>query len=311
MSIENSDKDPDLAPEENRTPVDTAPEIERTPNEGDENQTPEKSWDDVNAEFNEAEEPKPIDPKEELEKLKAEFDEIKKERDAENKRLKDTKRSFTKGQEEIKRLKAQLAELDKPTSNKEEGNSKKDSLNEEAPTDEDIDAFAEEYGLTEEEKEAFEIQPELMTAHKKMLDKALENRIAQSEKSKLQKEIEDKENFIKQQQEQQETETWLNKVTEVHKDARTIVESEEFNNWIASNEPLRKGVLDDKAKYDPSGLIELIDHYEDHRVQIETIRQKRAYNKQASRSPESSPEKSNDDGEKSWEKINRELESRS
>lgn len=318
MSTENLDKytPQNLAPEDTRTPDDSAPSSDGLPNDGGENPAQDVSWEEANKKLSGDDLPKVEEPKPEdrISTLQAELEEIRKAKETAEKRMSDTKREFTNSREEIKSLRAELEELRNQRAEKPDTQDQDSQFDESALEDAemDFDAMQEEYGLTEEERENLEINPELLTTFQKMVRKDLVNRIAEHDQAKEKAQQEARQKALEAEIEAENQRKWLDGARQYHADAEELINSRDFQVWAEANADLRQQILSEKDKYDPSGVVELIDIYKEKRSEIDRIRRQREYGRSAVVSHQSmTGTPSRDTGEKSWDQINRELEQRS
>jgi hypothetical protein len=267
-----------------------------------------ESWEEVNARLSGKAKPEDREASE-VEKLRMELEEARKEKATFEKRMKDTHRAFTERTEELKRIREEQQALKSSMTKTENLQEDLDSGNVAAPkTEKDMSKLAKEYDLTEEEMEFFEIYPEGMNAIEKILAKRLDTGLSEREKQREMAEKEARAKAIEKEIEDGEHAKWMSGVKSFHKDADKLIDSQEFNAWLNANEPLRLTILTGKKKYDPTGLVEIIDHYKTQKAEIDRVRANRQFNRQATLTPRSLNTSSNDrKGEKSWAQINAEL----
>jgi hypothetical protein len=299
----------DLAPDDDRLPATAAPGADGLPNDGGDNHA-EESWDSVNAKLSKGD--SGADPEDdglnELARLQRELAEERKLRETEEKRRKDSQRAFKERSEELKRLKTEM-EAKQAEQAKQPESKASDTSDSDAPLSEErISELAEQYGLTEEEREFFEINPEGMTSIEKILKARLDAGLSERERLKEQQEQEARARAVEEEMEREANEKWMAGVKSYHQDASEIIETKEFNTWVAANDALRQTILNDREKYDPTGLAELLDHYKAHQSEVNRIRAKRQYGRQASVTPQPKGGSSTPTGdEESWEAINARL----
>lgn len=267
-----------------------------------------ESWEEVNAKLSGKAKPEDREVSE-VEKLRMELEEARKEKATFEKRMKDTHRAFTERTEELKRIREEQQALKSSMTKTENLQEDLDSGNVAAPkTEKDMSKLAKEYDLTEEEMEFFEIYPEGMEAIEKILATQLDTGLSEREKQREMAEKEARAKAIEKEIESEQSAKWMSGVKSFHKDADKLIESQEFNAWLSANEPLRSTILSGKKKYDPTGLVEIIDHYKTQKAEIDRVRANRQFNRQATLTPSSLNTSSNDrKGEKSWAQINAEL----
>lgn len=263
------------------------------------------TWGSVNAKIKPKAEDE-IDPVEELKKLRAEIEQERKEKATFEKRMKDSQRAFKDRTEEIKKLKAEIESAKPKTQQLKEDLASGDIA---APTTKkEIAQIAKEYGLTADETEFFEIYPEGMNAIEKILAKRLEAGLSEREKQKQLKEKESRVQQLEAETQTEEESKWMNGVKAHHKDVDKVLENQEFKAWLEANEALRKTILAGKTKYDPSGLVEIIDHYKEQKAEIDRVRAKRQFNRQSATTPKTVHTSTDDSSkEKSWAQLNAEL----
>lgn len=268
------------------------------------------SWEAANAKLRggaEAEEES--DGLSELEKLRAELEAERKARETAEKRMKDSQKAFRERSEELKRIREEQEAAAAQTQKTQDLQDAVASGDIAAPqTEAELERFAKDHGLTEEEKEYFELYPAGMTAIDKILSKRLDTGLSEREKAKEAAEREARAKELEAQIAAEEEAKWLNGVKSYHKDAEKLLEDTEFNAWLKANDALRASILANKEKYDPTGLVEIIDHYKDQKAEIDRVRARRNFGRQSSVSPAaSSGSRGKDSGEKSWAQINAEL----
>ncbi len=266
------------------------------------------TWENVNAKIKPKAEDA-IDPVEELKKLRAEIEQERKEKANFEKRMKDSQRAFKDRTEEIKRLKAEIESAKPKTQQLKEDLASGDIA---APTTKkEIAQLAKEYGLTAEETEFFEIYPEGMNAIEKILAKRLEAGLSEREKQKQLKEKEVRVQQLEAEANSEEEAKWMSGVKAAHKDAEKLIANEEFKAWLEANDALRRTILAGKTKYDPSGLVEIIDHFKEQKAEIDRVRAKRQFNRQSASTPKTVHTSTDDSSkEKSWAQLNAELKKR-
>lgn len=313
MSVQHLDSKADqkAALEEYLTPdEESAQAYQETPDKDGDNPDSEESWDDVNSKLK-GDDSSDDDSEEmsELERLKAELEAERKERATAEKRMKDSQRAFRERSEELKRIQAERQEEEAIASKSQQLKEDVASGDIASPqTEKELEDFAKEYGLTEEEKEFFELYPEGMSAMEKLLSKRMDTGLSEREAKKERQAQEDRAKALEQQLEQEEEVKWISGVKTYHKDAESLLENAEFNSWLKANDGLRQTILSGKERFDPTGLVEIIDHYKEQKAEIDRVRQNRAFNRQSSVSPASVSQRSvSDTGEKSWAQINAEL----
>lgn len=301
--------DDNLPPEQSAQIGDELPEN----GEGDNrDQDDGESWDDVNSRLRGADQADDQDDKDdlsELQKLKAELESERKARETAEKRMKDSQKAFRERSEELKRIREEQ-ELAKGSDQKTQDlQADVASGKVAAPQSQgELNDLVDEYGLTEEEKEVFDLYPEFKTAMDKILSKRLDTGLSEREKAKEMAEKEARARQLEAELNAEEEAKWLNGVKKAHPDADRLLSDASFNAWLQSNDALRASILAEKEKYDPSGLVEIIDLYKDQKADIDRVRARRSYGRQASVSPTANTgAKSRDAGEKTWAQINAEL----
>ena len=312
MSVQHLDSSADQKADldEYLTPDDSAQVIDETPDNDGENPDSEESWDDVNQRLKGADSSNDdSDEMSEIERLKAELEAERKERATAEKRMKDSQRAFRERSEELKRIQAERqAEEERAAKSKQLKDDVASGDIASPQTEKELEDFAKEYGLTEEEKEFFELYPEGMSAMEKLLSKRMDTGLSEREALKERQAQEARAKALEQQLEQEEEVKWISGVKAYHKDAESLLENAEFNSWLKANDGLRQTILSGKERFDPTGLVEIIDHYKEQKAEIDRVRQARAFGRQSSVSPASVSQKSvSDTGEKSWAQINAEL----
>lgn len=312
MSVQHleSEADQKAALEEYLTPDDSAQVSQETPdNEGDDRDQ-EDSWDDVNSKLKGEEgSDDDSDHLSEVARLRAELELEKKERATAEKRMKDSQTAFRERSAELKRIQSERQAEEEKQSQTQQLKDDVASGDIAAPqTEKELDDFATEYGLTEEEKEFFELYPEGMSAMEKLLSKRMDTGLSEREAQKERASQEARAKALEDQLQQEEEAKWLSGVKAYHSEAETLIEGDEFKSWLGANDALRQTILSGKERFDPTGLVELIDHYKDQKAEIDRVRQRRSFNRQSSVSPASVSQKSdNGTGEKSWAQINADL----
>jgi len=297
MSTKNLNKSEAEAPEQTGLPT-TAPDATGLPDVEEKNQTQDKeeSWGEVNAKFDKQEE-RPLDPKVEAEVLRRQLEEERKARATAEKRMSDTHRENRSVKTEIKALLEQIETLKKQP---------EPSASHTAPTTKVEKKILDELELTEEEKDLLEIQPEVKSLLEKMASK-LERGISQYDVKKEEQSRQRKLHELEKDLSNRLHSEWLDGVKKLHSDADKVTETKEFNIWLKSNEDIRAAIIDSKEQYDPSGLAELLDIYKSRQAEIERLKKVKSYGRQSSVSQPTVSQASND-GEESWEEINRKLE---
>jgi len=297
MSTKNLNKSEAEAPEQTGLPT-TAPDATGLPDVEEKNQTQDKeeSWGEVNAKFDKQEE-RPLDPKVEAEVLRRQLEEERKARATAEKRMSDTHRENRSVKTEIKALLEQIETLKKQP---------EPSASHTAPTTKVEKKILDELELTEEEKDLLEIQPEVKSLLEKMASK-LERGISQYDVKKEEQSRQRKLHELEKNLSNRLHSEWLDGVKKLHSDADKVTETKEFNIWLKSNEDIRAAIIDSKEQYDPSGLAELLDIYKSRQAEIERLKKVKSYGRQSSVSQPTVSQASND-GEESWEEINRKLE---
>lgn len=264
-----------------------------------------ESWETVNSKIK----PKATDeddPLTELKKLRAEIEQERKEKANFEKRMKDSQRAFKDRTEEIKKLKSEIESAKPKTQQLKEDLASGDIA---APTTKkEIADLAKEYGLTADETEFFEIYPEGMNAIEKILAKRLETGLSEREKQKQLKEKEVRVQQLENEANSEEEAKWMSGVKATHKDAEKLIANDEFKAWLEANDALRKTILAGKTKFDPAGLVEIIDHYKEQKAEIDRVRAKRQFNRQAASTPKTVHTSTDDSSkEKTWAQLNSEL----
>jgi len=306
MSAQHLESDSDVPDLESySTPDKSNRDGGKLPDADDQNDQ-DDSWAKVNEKLKSGTVASDDDEANELEMLKAELAKERQEKATFEKRMKDSQRAFKDKTEELKRLREEQESLKKTTTKLKEDVASGDIA---APQNQkDIKSLAKEYGLTQDEMEFFEIYPEGMNAIEKILAKRMETGLSERER---QKEMAEKEARAKQLESEiaiEEESKWMKGVKAQHKDAEKLIDSAEFKTWTEANGALLKTILASKQKYDPSGLVEIIDHYKEQKAEIERVRAKRQFNRQASVTP-STVNVQADDSKKelSWAQINANL----
>jgi hypothetical protein len=298
MSTKNLDKSEAEAPEQTGLP-NTAPDATGLPNveEKKPNQEKEESWGEVNAKLDKQEE-RPLDPKVEAEVLRRQLEDERKARAIAEKRMSDTHRENRSTKAEIKALLEQIESLKKQP---------EPSASHPAPTTKvEQKKILDELELTEEEKDLLEIQPEVKSLLEKMaskLEKGISQYDVKKEEQSRQRKLQELEKDLSNRQHAE----WLDGVKKLHSDADKVIETKEFNIWLKSNEDIRAAIIDSKEQYDPSGLAELLDIYKSRQAEIERLKKVKSYGRQSTVAQPTVSQAAND-GEESWEDINRKLE---
>jgi len=282
---------------------------------GNADQAQDSSWEQANAQLEG--EPKDKPKKEtssedsDLAKLKAQLEEERKQREIAEKRMSDTHREFKTQREELKELRERLESAEKRDEGTEKLKGDQASGKFAAPDveDEDIDALSEEYGLSEEERELLELNPEMGTALMKILDKRLASGLSEREKEKQRIEAEQRRDELERQAKDDADKQWLTGLKQIKPNAEDLLKDDRFNAWVDANEPLRRILANGKEPSDPTIAAEMMDHYEAEISKIEALRQNRSQGRQALVSHQTtSGTSANGVGDKSWEEINAELE---
>jgi hypothetical protein len=301
----------------NDLPPDSSAQVSsETPSDGqgESRETGEESWDDVNARLSGSAEADDQDGGEsemqQLAKLKEELENERKARATAEKRMKDSQRAFRERSEELKRIREEQEALNSSTEKTQQLKDDVASGNVAAPQNEaELDQFAKDHGLTEEEKEFFELYPEGMTAMDKILSKRLDTGLSEREKAKEAAEKEARAKQLEAELYAEEEAKWLSGVKSYHPDVDGILEDKSFNAWLQANDALRASILAEKDKFDPTGLTEILDIYKGQKAEIDRVRARRDYGRQASVSPRANTgsKKKDDSGEKTWAQINADL----
>lgn len=313
MNKQNSDSNNstlELAPDDNRLPEQSAPSDNGLPEGEGEHRAQEESWEQVNAKLKSNGEGESDQQPSELSQLRQELEKERKAREIAEKRMSDTHREFKTQREELKRIREERERLEAEQENTDKLKDDLASGDVAAPENQkDIEVLSKEYGLTEEEKEFFELNPEGMTAMEKILKARLDSGLSERERLKEQAESEARSQAIENDMAQEMNHKWEEGVKSVHPDAFEIKKSKDFDIWLRSNEALRQTILADKGQYDPSGFVEILDYYKDYRSNVEDMKARRNFGRQSSISPQSLGGQSSSDSsdDESWEKINAKL----
>ena len=299
----------DTAFDYNGTPASAAPAEIELPDDGKgEGQGQGDSWEGLNAKLKkkgQSEEPKDGE-RSEIERLRKELELERQKTATEEKRRKDAQKAFKERSEELKRLKAEAeAAVSVRSKETQKLQDDLDSGNIAAPESKaDWNQIAKDYGLTEAEKEVFEMNPEFRTGIEKILSKRLDSGLSERERkakdaehNKLEAEITDH-----QQKEM------IGSIARVHPDVEKVIASPEFNAWLKGNEALCAGIRAGKETYDPSVGIEIMDHFSAYQDQRKRIQQKRNYGRQATVSHPSVGGGAAGQDNSSWKALNAKIE---
>ena len=318
MNTKNQNYNPtdDAASADDRLPEKSAPDVSGPPSgDGDQGQTQEPSWEHANANLEgQTQEPLKKETSTEdsdLAKLKVQLEEERKLRETAEKRMSDTHREFKSQREELKELRERLDDANKRDEGTEKLKDDQASGKLAAPDveEEDIDVLSEEYGLSEDERELLELNPEMGTALMKILDKRLASGLSEREKENQRIETELRRDELEKQAKEDMEKQWLTGLKNIKPDAEELLRDDRFNVWLDANEPLRRILAHGKDPSDPSIAAEMMDRYEAEISKHEAFLQNRSQGRQALVSHQTtSGTSANGVGDKSWGEINAELE---
>lgn len=310
QNLQSNTTDEELAPSESGLPEKSASSDDRLPNISDGETNQEDTWDSYNSKLSGAE--PDTNQNSEVDELRRQLAEARKEREMEEKRRKDAQRAFKERSEELKRLRESQENAhddDGNSSNQASANSAPENESEEESEEERLDREITEYGKsigwTEEVIETYRLNPELYIGLTQALDHSLDSGLSKREREQEEARAKKLEEEIAKE----EHETFMKGVSSFHKDAQELVDSQEFNIWLRANEPLRAMVMHNTEYLDPSGLVQLLDKYKQQKKEVDDLRQQREYYRQSSVSevPMRGAKSSSEDNE-SWDKLNAMIE---
>ena len=318
MSKPNSNSDTEVTDTENvGLPEQSAPSVGSIPvSDGKEEEPQGSSWDEENAKLisGDAEEPQEQrDSELRLLKLEKELEQERKLRETAEKRQKDSQRAFRDRSEELARLKKEREEEPQAKTKPPEKEPEPAASEEIAPlTEIELDELQKKNGWTEAEREEYEIYPERWTSVQKAIDQGVSAKIAEElakrEEAKERKAAQDRMTAEEKTQHEEGYATLMNGIKAVHPDADTILESPEFASWAQANAALKDSILNRKQRYDPTGGIEVLDHYKDHEARRREVVERAEFNRRSMSRPESmGGTRKGPSSERTWDQINADL----